>query len=89
MASHGAAAPAIKEKHEDISKPKPSKDSKSFTMNLFRGGLETSQVFPYPKVLNEEQSEMLTMLVDPMSKFFDVSIFRTQGRKGLTHIKLQ
>ncbi|CAH0392334.1 unnamed protein product [Bemisia tabaci] len=71
VASHGAAAPAIKEKHEDVSKPKPSKDSKSFTMNLFRGGLETSQVFPYPKVLNEEQSEMLTMLVDPMSKFFD------------------
>lgn len=41
-------------------------------MNLFRGQLQTSQVFPYPNVLNEEQTETLTSLVDPVSKFFNV-----------------
>jgi len=51
---------------------KDIKQSKSFTMNLFRGQLQTSQVFPYPDVLNEEQTETLTSLVDPVSKFFKV-----------------
>lgn len=48
------------------------KQSKSFTMNLFRGQLQTSQVFPYPDVLNDEQTETLTSLVDPVTKFFKV-----------------
>jgi len=48
------------------------KQSKSFTMNLFRGQLQTSQVFPYPNVLNDEQTETLTSLVDPVTKFFKV-----------------
>lgn len=43
-------------------------------MNLFRGQLQTSQVFPYPNVLNDEQTETLTSLVDPVSKFFKVLI---------------
>lgn len=51
---------------------KDVKQSKSFTMNLFRGHLETSQVFPYPDVLNDEQTETLTSLVDPVTKFFKV-----------------
>lgn len=41
-------------------------------MNLFRGQLQTSQVFPYPDVLNEEQTETLVSLVDPVTKFFKV-----------------
>lgn len=41
-------------------------------MNLFRGQLQTSQVFPYPEVLNDEQTETLTSLVDPVTKFFKV-----------------
>lgn len=49
-----------------------TKQSKSFTMNLFRGQLQTSQVFPYPEVLNDEQTETLTSLVDPVTKFFKV-----------------
>ncbi|XP_022162459.1 very long-chain specific acyl-CoA dehydrogenase, mitochondrial [Myzus persicae] len=49
---------------------KDVKQSKSFTMNLFRGQLQTSQVFPYPNVLNDEQTETLTSLVDPVTKFF-------------------
>lgn len=64
-----SASPAVKAKEE----PKGAKDSQSFTMNMFRGHLNISQVFPYPEVLTEDQSETLKMLVDPVSKFFDVS----------------
>lgn len=62
-ASHSAASTDSK---------KDVKQSKSFTMNLFRGQLQTSQVFPYPNVLNDEQTETLTSLVDPVTKFFKV-----------------
>lgn len=44
----------------------------SFVMNVFRGQIESKQIFPYPTVLNEEQRETLQMLVDPVSKFFEV-----------------
>jgi very long chain acyl-CoA dehydrogenase len=49
-----------------------AKESQSFTMNLFRGVVETAQVFPFPQVLNEEQKDNLKMLVDPTAKFFEV-----------------
>lgn len=49
-----------------------AKESQSFTMNLFRGVMETSQVFPFPQVLNEEQKDTLKMLIDPTAKFFEV-----------------
>lgn len=39
-------------------------------MNIFKGQLETRQVFPYPIALDEEQRETLQMLVDPTEKFF-------------------
>jgi hypothetical protein len=51
-----------------------AKESQSFTMNLFRGVVETAQVFPFPQVLNEEQTDNLKMLVDPTAKFFEVCI---------------
>jgi very long chain acyl-CoA dehydrogenase len=41
-------------------------------MNLFRGVVQGSQVYPYPDVLNEEQRDTLGMLVDPTEKFFQV-----------------
>lgn len=41
-------------------------------MNLFRGVVQGSQVFPYPDVLNEDQKDTLNMLVDPTEKFFAV-----------------
>ena len=41
-------------------------------MNLFRGAVDTSQVFPYPEVLNEEQKDTLKMFIDPTAKFFEV-----------------
>ena len=46
------------------------KDAKSFVRGVFSGKLDTELCTPYPKVLTEEQSETLTMLVDPVSKFF-------------------
>ena len=37
--------------------------SKSFAQNIFRGMVETEQVFPYPDPMDEEQKENLAMLV--------------------------
>ena len=37
--------------------------SKSFCQNIFRGIVESEQVFPYPIALDEEQRENLEMLV--------------------------
>lgn len=53
---------------------KEIKDSKSFTLNLFKGQLQASQVFPYPNVLNEEQTETVRSLLDPLSRFFNVCV---------------
>lgn len=47
------------------------KESQSFTMNAFCGKLQTSQVFPFPEPLNEEQTDTIKMLVDPIEKFFE------------------
>lgn len=44
-------------------------------MNIFRGHLQTNQVFPYPQCLNEEQEETLKMMIDPIEKFFEVCQF--------------
>lgn len=54
---------------EKESRAAPTEDL-SFVMNIFRGQIESRQVFPYPNVLTEEQRETLQMLVDPVSKFF-------------------
>ena len=48
---------------------KKAVQSNSFVQNMFRGMIQTEQTFPYPKVLSEEQSENLAMLVDPTEKF--------------------
>uniref|UniRef100_A0A8D8Q2D2 Very long-chain specific acyl-CoA dehydrogenase, mitochondrial n=1 Tax=Cacopsylla melanoneura TaxID=428564 RepID=A0A8D8Q2D2_9HEMI len=58
---------ALKHKEE----AKAAKESQSFTMNMFRGQLNIHQVFPYPDVLTEDQTDTLKMLVDPVTKFFD------------------
>ncbi|XP_041358344.1 very long-chain specific acyl-CoA dehydrogenase, mitochondrial-like [Gigantopelta aegis] len=49
----------------------PKKDSKSFCMNLFRGKIQSDQVFPFPEALTEEQKETLQLLVDPTERFFE------------------
>ncbi|XP_062342332.1 very long-chain specific acyl-CoA dehydrogenase, mitochondrial-like [Osmerus eperlanus] len=46
-------------------------ESKSFAVNMFKGQITTAQVFPYPSVMNEEQTQFLQELVGPVSKFFD------------------
>ncbi|XP_039602847.1 very long-chain specific acyl-CoA dehydrogenase, mitochondrial isoform X1 [Polypterus senegalus] len=46
-------------------------ESKSFAVNMFKGQLSTSQVFPFPSVMSEEQAQFLSELVGPVSKFFE------------------
>ncbi|XP_029634235.1 very long-chain specific acyl-CoA dehydrogenase, mitochondrial [Octopus sinensis] len=48
-----------------------AKESRSFAMNLFRGNVISDQVFPFPEVLNEDQKQTLSELVDPCAKFFE------------------
>uniref|UniRef100_A0A8C9TE80 Very long-chain specific acyl-CoA dehydrogenase, mitochondrial n=1 Tax=Scleropages formosus TaxID=113540 RepID=A0A8C9TE80_SCLFO len=46
-------------------------ESMSFAVNMFKGHISTAQVFPFPSVLNEEQTQFLRALVGPISRFFD------------------
>ncbi|XP_030043220.1 very long-chain acyl-CoA dehydrogenase, mitochondrial isoform X3 [Microcaecilia unicolor] len=48
-----------------------TEENKSFAGNMFRGEIVTDQVFPFPSVLNEEQTQLLKELVGPFSKFFE------------------
>ncbi|XP_073958375.1 very long-chain specific acyl-CoA dehydrogenase, mitochondrial-like [Choristoneura fumiferana] len=57
-----SAAAAKKER------PGPAQ-SDSFTLNLFRGALETATVFPYPEPLQDDQRQALQELVPPVEKF--------------------
>lgn len=41
-------------------------------MNIFKGAVQASQVFPYPDPLTDEQRDTVTMLIDPFEKFFQV-----------------
>ncbi|XP_014253099.1 very long-chain specific acyl-CoA dehydrogenase, mitochondrial [Cimex lectularius] len=61
-----ATAAKVEKKEEE----KGPKESHSFMLNLFRGVIQPSQVFPYPEVLTSEQKETLQMLIDPVNKFF-------------------
>ncbi|XP_023040339.1 very long-chain specific acyl-CoA dehydrogenase, mitochondrial isoform X2 [Piliocolobus tephrosceles] len=57
---------------DTLNKEKPAKaESKSFAVAMFKGQLTTDQVFPYPSVLNQEQTEFLKELVEPVSRFFE------------------
>ncbi|XP_014645082.1 PREDICTED: very long-chain specific acyl-CoA dehydrogenase, mitochondrial isoform X1 [Ceratotherium simum simum] len=56
---------------EALTRGKQAKaESKSFAVGMFKGQLTTDQVFPYPSVLNEEQTQFLKELVGPVSRFF-------------------
>lgn len=54
--------------------PEPASDKNrpnmSFMANIFRGQVESSQVFPYPDVLSAEQKEFTNSLIDPFERFF-------------------
>uniref|UniRef100_U3EGB3 Very long-chain specific acyl-CoA dehydrogenase, mitochondrial n=1 Tax=Callithrix jacchus TaxID=9483 RepID=U3EGB3_CALJA len=73
----GVAAQAAVDKPNSHSpdastREKPAKaESKSFAVGMFKGLLTTDQVFPYPSVLNEEQTQFLKELVGPVSRFFE------------------
>ena len=41
-------------------------------MGLFNGELRPEEVFPFPEVLTEDQSENISMSLDPVEKFFEV-----------------
>lgn len=63
-----ATQAAVKNVPEEKTK---KKETQSFVMNMFRGHLQTNQVFPYPETLNEEQLDTLKLIIDPMEKFFE------------------
>ncbi|XP_056156103.1 very long-chain specific acyl-CoA dehydrogenase, mitochondrial [Lampris incognitus] len=54
-----------------VEKKTNTQESKSFAVNMFKGQITTTQVFPFPSVLNEEQDQFLRELVGPVGKFFD------------------
>uniref|UniRef100_A0A8P0SKC2 Very long-chain specific acyl-CoA dehydrogenase, mitochondrial n=2 Tax=Canis lupus familiaris TaxID=9615 RepID=A0A8P0SKC2_CANLF len=71
------AAQAVLEKSDSHSSEAPTREkqakaeSKSFAAGMFKGQLTTDQVFPYPSVLSEEQTQFLKELVGPVSRFFE------------------
>ncbi|XP_058871314.1 very long-chain specific acyl-CoA dehydrogenase, mitochondrial-like [Acipenser ruthenus] len=74
------AAEAVLDKHatgsETAAKTSTDKktsdlESKSFAVNMFKGQISTAQVFPFPSVMNEEQTQFLSELVGPVAKFFE------------------
>ncbi|XP_078234608.1 very long-chain specific acyl-CoA dehydrogenase, mitochondrial [Pogona vitticeps] len=46
-------------------------ESKSFAAGMFKGQINTEQVFPFPSALNEDQVQTLQELVGPVSRFFE------------------
>ncbi|XP_076238522.1 acyl-CoA dehydrogenase very long chain [Calliopsis andreniformis] len=67
-----SAQTAVKNATTDkLEKKASAKESQSFVMNIFRGEAQVSQVFPFPEVLTEEQSDTLKLLLDPVEKFFE------------------
>lgn len=57
--------------------PRGARQSTSFTLNLFRGQFEPTQVFPFPEPLSEDQRQTLSELVPPVEKFFQEVSSRT------------
>lgn len=64
----------MKTKEERSQENVATKESQSFTMNLFRGQLQLNQVCPFPEPMNQEQTDTIKMLIDPVEKFYEVNI---------------
>ncbi len=61
-----------KPKPADLQPPRerrPAEVSASFVQNIFRGVVESEQIFPYPEVLTQDQLETLSMLVPATERF--------------------
>ncbi|XP_054989574.1 very long-chain specific acyl-CoA dehydrogenase, mitochondrial [Sorex araneus] len=75
--ANGAAQAVLDKPETGVSsdasaREKPAKaESKSFAVGMFKGQLTTNQVFPYPAVLNEEQTQFLKELVGPVTRFLE------------------
>ncbi|KAJ7331248.1 acyl-CoA dehydrogenase member 9 [Desmophyllum pertusum] len=55
-----------------------SKPTSTFAKDLFLGRFNKEKVFPFPDPLNEEQRETLTMLVEPVQKYFEEKVDSAQ-----------
>ncbi|XP_075162280.1 acyl-CoA dehydrogenase very long chain [Haematobia irritans] len=64
---YATAAPKASTAKREVKKPQ---ENASFMANIFRGNLASTQVFPYPDVLSEEDKELTSSLIDPFEKFF-------------------
>merc|ERR1712002_120359 len=62
-AAQPSEAALARQKIKEKAMQKKAVHSKSFAQNIFRGMVESEQVFPYPIALDEEQRENLEMLV--------------------------
>eukprot|EP00297_Palpitomonas_bilix_P003037 CAMPEP_0113897732 /NCGR_PEP_ID=MMETSP0780_2-20120614/18900_1 /TAXON_ID=652834 /ORGANISM="Palpitomonas bilix" /LENGTH=612 /DNA_ID=CAMNT_0000889343 /DNA_START=33 /DNA_END=1867 /DNA_ORIENTATION=+ /assembly_acc=CAM_ASM_000599 len=49
-------------------------DEKSFARGIFLGQVHEKQVFPYPKVLDDEQFQTMDDFVDPVETFFQSEV---------------
>lgn len=67
-----ATQAVVKDTIEEKTEKNTALKYQSFVRNIFISQLETSQIFPFPKVLTEEQEDTLKLLIDPMEKFFEV-----------------
>lgn len=78
LATQAAVKPSKEEKPQE---KLATRESQSFTMNLFRGQLQLNQVFPFPEPMNQDQTDTLKMLIDPIEKFYEVTIFSNSKKK--------
>lgn len=62
-----AAQPKAKEVTKDDKSERPNM---SFMANIFRGEVQSAQVFPFPDVIDQETKEFTNSMVDPFEKFF-------------------
>lgn len=64
-----SSKPQEQRKEEKMKQQKKVNQSQSFVQNMFRGLVLPDQAFPFPKALDAEQADNLSMLVDPTEKF--------------------
>lgn len=70
MSTQAQTKPLPDEKKPPKTRDRPAVQNKSFVHNLFMGKVESSEVFPFPMYLNQEQLEYVGAFVDPVTKYF-------------------
>lgn len=63
--------------------------NQSFVQNFFLGKVRSGETFPYPYYLTEEESETLSMVVDPVKRFFAVSRKLWQSKMQMEFIEMK